>query len=78
MEIDIQSLRDIVRRVLNPDPVTYHPADGVTCPVCAVSLQPKEMGVTRTCPWSESVRVRYHTCPYCGSRWKSVETILSR
>lgn len=75
MEIDIQQLRILVRKVQNPAPVTFHPAAGVTCPVCASVLPPKEMGVTRTCPWSGSVRERYHTCPCCGSRWKSVETM---
>jgi len=78
MRKDIEALRKIVQVVLNPGPATYHPVSGVTCPVCKAALLGREMGITKTCPWSEGPRPRrerYHTCPVCTGRFKSVEEI---
>ena len=71
-------LRELVRRVLNPGPVEFDPRDGVTCPVCQAKLTSDRtgpgLGVTCTKPWQGSARERYHTCPVCGDRFKSIET----
>jgi uncharacterized protein (DUF2225 family) len=71
-----RTLKRIVEKVLTSDAVDYSPRDGVTCPVCGAHLQGRSMGVRRTCPWVSSSRERYHTCPICGMRFKSVELEL--
>lgn len=75
MSLDLQSLRCIVRRIQNLSPVAYHPVDGVTCPLCVSHLNTREMGVTCTRPWQSGCRERYHTCPVCGTKFKSVEPL---
>lgn len=77
MKQDIEALRKIVQVVLNPGPATYHQVRGVTCPICKASLHGREMGITKTCPWSSGTRERYHTCPVCTARFKSVEELAA-
>jgi len=73
MKQDIEALRKIVQVVLNPGPVTYSPVTGVQCRVCKAELHGREMGVYCTRPWSRGSRERYHKCPICGAKFKSVE-----
>lgn len=73
MKQDIEALRKIVQVVLNPGPVTYSPVTGVRCRVCKAELRGREMGVYCTRAWSRGSRERYHKCPICGAKFKSVE-----
>lgn len=73
MKQDIEALRKIVQVVLNPGPATYNQVCGVTCPVCKAELKGREMGVYCTKPWFRGSRERYHKCPICGGKFKSVE-----
>lgn len=77
-EIPVEVLRAVVGRVLNPPPVEFHHVDGVRCPVCRMRLTTAKdgpgLGVTSTRPWQGTSRERYHTCPVCGDRFKSVES----
>jgi Zn ribbon nucleic-acid-binding protein len=51
------------------DGVEYSRIDGAECPAC------KMPGgyVTNTLPWEDGLRIRYHVCRRCGSRFKSIE-----
>ena len=77
-EIPVEVLRAVVGRVLNPPPVEFDASTGVRCPVCRVQLTTAKdgpgLGVTKTCAWMGASRERYHTCPVCGDRFKSVES----
>lgn len=77
-DLPVDVLRAVVGRVLNPPPVEYHPVDGVRCPVCRVRLTASTdgpgLGITKTRAWLDDIRERYHTCPVCGDRFKSVES----
>ena len=44
-------------------------AGGAACPNCG---EPRAR-VKRTLPWEDGVRVRYHDCQRCGTRFKSLE-----
>ena len=50
--------------------VEYNRVAGVVCPSCRMF---PGGSVTNTLPWEDGVRVRYHTCRRCGTRFKSVE-----
>jgi YgiT-type zinc finger domain-containing protein len=49
--------------------------DGGTCPNCGE----KKCRISRSMPWEKVgrgkavTRVRYHICPRCGTRFKSIE-----
>lgn len=74
-KMDIEVLRKIVSQVQSPAPVTYHQIDGVQCPLCKARHRGREMGIYKTEPWAKTTRTRYHTCPECGYRFKSVELL---
>jgi len=43
--------------------------NGASCPICRMS----KAHVTHTLSWESSLRVRYHLCRRCGTRFKSIE-----
>lgn len=71
--IPLEVVREIVARVQEARVVDYSPREGVICPVCGGRLRVGRLGVTKSMPWCGSVRERYHSCPLCGARFKSVE-----
>jgi uncharacterized protein (UPF0212 family) len=73
-----ETLKKIVNKVLTSDAVDYSPVTGVWCPVCGAHLDAGKMGVRRTTAWLRGSRQRYHTCPVCGMKFKSVEGIETR
>lgn len=55
--------------------VDYSPRHGAACPACG-----QKMGIVKTMPWQDNVRIRYHKCvnPACmlamlGKSIKSVQ-----
>ena len=50
--------------------VTWSPKYGAVCPECARTKTP----TTTTRKWEGACRIRYHRCPDCGLRFKSIET----
>lgn len=71
--VDITTLRAIVRVVQSGGAVDFDPVRGVICNLCGHHAQGKGLGVTRTMYQAGSLRERYHTCPNCGRRFKSIE-----
>lgn len=72
--VQIEILKEAVRRVQGSGPVDFSYREGVSCPVCEHHLKPNLMYVIRTMPWTGKCRERYHRCPKCGMRFKSVES----
>lgn len=68
-----QTLRRVVQVVMHAEVVDYSPRDGVKCPVCGARLTGGRMGVRKTRAWYRNMRERYHTCPVCGMKFKSVQ-----
>lgn len=52
------------------DGVVYDRIAGAQCPACNMPGG----YVTNTLPWESKVRIRYHVCRRCGSKFKSVES----
>ena len=50
--------------------VTWSPKYGAVCPGCGRIKTP----TNTTRPWDGVYRIRYHRCPECGLRFKSIET----
>lgn len=74
--IPLRKVVEIVRRAQQGHAATYSTRDGVVCPICHQHLKPSGSpgaGVRRTLPWAGTCRERYHECPVCGGRFKSVE-----
>ena len=76
LDLSPKMLKMIVQKVLTSDAVDYSPVSGVKCPVCGAGLHAGNMGVRRTRAWYRGTRDRYHVCPVCGMRFKSVEVVL--
>jgi C4-type Zn-finger protein len=74
MDIPLEVLREVIDLSQNTPGVDYSPRDGVKCPACGGQLK-KDKGIFRTRPWEGSCRERYHKCPVCGLRFKSVEAL---
>ena len=72
-EIPVDVVKEVVRRMYDAV-VEFSPRTGVVCPVCKSALPPGCLGVARTTGWSGKVRERYHMCPVCTARFKSIET----
>jgi len=72
-EIPVDVVKEVVRRLQENGAVDFSHRDGVRCPACTSQLAPGAMGVTRAMGWDGTVRERYHKCPKCGARFKSVE-----
>ena len=68
-KLDPEELRELVEVIQESPVVDYSPRFGGVCPVCAA----KRCRVTNTGPWIGTVRERFHKCPSCGTRFKSVE-----
>lgn len=73
--LSLAVVRQVVARIEAAGAVDFCPRDGVTCPICGSSLTPGGLGVVRVMAWSGACRERYHRCPKCGAKFKSVETV---
>lgn len=67
MSITVAEIRIVLDQKQNG--VTWSGREGGVCPCCR---QPK-CAVYKTLPWEETTRTRYHICPRCGARFKSIE-----
>jgi hypothetical protein len=72
----IALMRECVERIQDPPGVDYSPHLGVICPLCGGELRGgrKVKTVTRVTAWKDGMRTRYHSCPICGLKFKSIET----
>jgi len=49
--------------------VDFDRRHGAICPRC----KRFKGGVTHVLPWEGDVKIRYHTCRLCGTKYKSIE-----
>jgi Zn ribbon nucleic-acid-binding protein len=74
VETDPAPIRNVTKKVeipkmVNIFGVNYDRMAGARCPMCRM---PKAQ-ITHTLSWENDIRVRYHCCRRCGSRFKSIE-----
>jgi C4-type Zn-finger protein len=74
MVAPVRVLRRVIDLVQSNPEADYSADTGMKCPACGGQLN-NRMGVRRTCAWEGNSRERYHSCPFCGLRFKSVETL---
>lgn len=74
--MDVNLIRAVVSAIRSATPPDWNARDGVCCPVCGAELHPGRAGVLKTGGWSGNARERYHECPVCTARFKSVEETI--
>lgn len=62
-------LRELVTEIQEAKTVDWSARDGAVCPLCNA----RRCRVTTSSGWVGDVRERFHRCPDCGLRFKSVE-----
>ncbi|UIJ38542.1 hypothetical protein LWC08_02945 [Desulfobaculum bizertense] len=67
--IPVEVLRTLVTEIQTSTAVDWDPRRGGCCPLCGA----QRCRVMSTRPWNGSVRLRWHRCPRCGHRFKSVQ-----
>lgn len=69
-EVDNHKRKEAARDKREPlDGVEYNRISGAMCMAC------KMPGgyIRNTLPWKNDIRIRYHVCRRCGTKFKSVE-----
>lgn len=71
----MQNRAQLIRMIMiisREEVAEYFPGVGAKCPVCSrLGIDPP-IGPTY---WSKEIPVRYHTCPICTHRFKSIQKI---
>ncbi len=52
---------------------TWKTFKGAACPHCRFLPEPRSKNVTTQKKIIDNIRIRYHKCPKCGYKFKSVE-----